>query len=204
MKKLLERIIGFLLECLGNAVAFGLFGAVLFLPFGILGAVVTWDPVGLLMIAGFGGILGILMGIGQVFVNRFSEQSSAREAEPTSLGNSLLEFYLGPLKPSWWGLVEFGQKIIEKDYSKQKPGRWKLGFVGAVVCMLFVGLLFGAVAMTSPSPPAPGLTPWILSLIGIAGIAGGALAHLRILDNKRVRRLGQTQRDSQPAPQSPR
>ena len=26
------------------------------------------------------------------------------------LGKSLLAFYLAPLKPSWWGLLELGQR----------------------------------------------------------------------------------------------
>ena len=40
------------------------------------------------------------------------------------------------------------------------PLAWLLA---AVACMLLMGCLFGAVAMTSPMSAAPGFTPWFLA-----------------------------------------
>jgi hypothetical protein len=69
--------------------------------------------------------------------------------------------------------MEIGQTIVEKDYAKQRSGRWKRGLVGSVACMLLMGFLFGAAALSEPTPPKPGFMPWLFALFGIAGVAGG-------------------------------
>ena len=173
MRQLTPRISAFLSECLVNAVCYGLILALFFLPIGIIFGVVSRNPIDMLGITFLGGFLGILMGIGQVFIDRFSEKSLDEKRKPEDPGKVLFDFYFGSLKSPWWNLLELGQKILEKDDSRQRPGRAGRGLIGAVACMILITLLFGCVALTSTRGPAPGFAIYFLALLAMAGIAGG-------------------------------
>jgi len=186
MKRAVFHIGKFALECVLFAVLFGVGGAILFLPFGILVAVsdiargktFNW---GVWLVPSFlGTIIGGVWGVGQVFVDRFSDPLRPKEVNPP-LGRSLADFYLGSLKPTWWSVIDAGSILANKDWSKQRPGRWNRAVVGAVACMLLMGFLVGAIALG----PKGGSTKVADSakfafafLVGFAGLIGGVLGAL--------------------------
>lgn len=167
----MRLITSFLLECLGYAIGYGFIGVLLFLPYGILGLVLTGDPTGTLFFAGIGYVIGAPIGIGEVFAKRFSPQPPREPPDGKTLFRMLLGFYLGPLLPPWWRVVVAGRMLAEKDFSRQQPGRWKRAVVGALACILLMSFLNLAVDMPADIPV------WLLTL-GIGAVLGGVAGAL--------------------------
>jgi hypothetical protein len=147
--------------------------ALFFLPFGILFALVTKDLSVLYMIPCLGGILGSLMGIGQVIIEQFSDGEPDPHEESRLTWGLLADFYLGAFSPSWMKIIDAMGWVAHKDFSEQEPGRWKRGLIAAAACALIPPFLIGCVARVSHRPPAPGLFPVLLMLSLIFGLGGG-------------------------------
>jgi hypothetical protein len=175
MSRLIRAISMFCMDCLGRALLFGLMGSLLFLPFGIVVCIAQGDPTRLVVITGFGGLVGVLLGVGQVLIDRFSEQPPKPE-EPISK-KSLLGFYAGSLVP-WLQVIELGRAILRKDFGRQKPGRAKRALVAGVGCMIIVGLLmFVVTTVTSAALNESALLALVMA--GVGGAIAGALTDSR-------------------------
>jgi hypothetical protein len=201
MEKFARWIAGLCLELVCATVVFAIVVAMLFVPFGILFALVTKELSGLYMIPCLGGILGSLMGIGQVIIDRFSDGKSDPHEESRPTWGLLADFYLGAFSPSWMKVLEAIGWVANKDFSEQEPGRWKRGLIAAVACALIPPFLFGCVALTSPMPPAPGLFPALLILTLAFGLGGGIAGALSDSFAPRSRDLSRL--DGGPRPRRP-
>lgn len=163
-----------LLECCGKVVWYMLCSIILFLPYAMLGLVFGGEAAGALFIVCFAALVGALLGICQFLVGRFSEQLPVT-GKPTSLANDLLWFYLSPLLP-WWGqLTHLIWVIATKDYSRQKPGRWKRGLVVAAWSMLVIGLL---VVVTERMTSSPTDAMFLIVILGMSATLGGVAGAL--------------------------
>lgn len=163
----MRAIASCLLECLGYAIGCGIIVALLFLPYGIFGLVITRDPTGTLVFAGLGFVIGVPIGIGEVFSRRFSPRPPLEPPDGKRLFLMLLGFYLGPFLSPWWRVVEVGWILVEKDFSRQQPGRWKRAVVGALAGMVPMTLM-NAMTVTTPSE-----YPWWLLTLGFGAVLGG-------------------------------
>lgn len=172
-----RAVAGFLGNCLEGAIGYGLAVGLLFVPFGALVGLLTRDPWAIPMIALCGGVLGGMLGVGEVIIDRFSQRPKV-DSGGAGLGRTLLGIYAGPLLPSWLGLLEAGHELITRDHSQARPGRWKRGLIGGATLMVLMGLVVGAAVLTSPIDPAPGWGSAVVVLIAVAGLIGGVAGAL--------------------------
>ena len=173
MKKLARRIARFCLEYVGAMVVFAIVVALFFVPFGVLFALGTKELSALYMIPCLGGIIGSLMGIGQVIIDQFSDEEPDSHEDSRTTWGLLADFSLRASSPWWMKVINAMGWVAHKDFSEQEPGRWKRGLIAAAACALIPPFLSGCVALVSPMPPAPGLFPALLMLSLVFGLGGG-------------------------------
>jgi hypothetical protein len=180
MGKAVLAILHFLARCVLYSAIGAIVCGVLFLPFGLLGWILTQDVAIVLFPSGFGGLLGALLGIGQVFIEHFSERPPEQEQAGENLAGNLAGFYLGPLKPNWLAVFDIVRWFATKEFTKQKPGRWKRALIGAIGLSLVAGLLIGLVALSSAArgSDAPSLGALAAMLVGPAAVIGAVLGAL--------------------------
>ena len=153
-----RRISVFCLEWVGAMVVFAIVVAV-FVPFGILFALVTKELSPLYMIPCLGGIIGSLMGIGQVIIDRFSDGEPDPHEESRPTWGQLADFYPGAFSPWWMKVVDAIGWVAHKDFSEQEPGRWKRGLIAAAACAPHPALPDWLCRLDEPHASRPGLFP---------------------------------------------
>lgn len=180
MGKAVLAILQFLARCVLYSAIGAIVGGVLFLPFGLLGWILTKEVAAVLFPSGFGGLLGTGFGIGQVFIEYFSERPPEQERAGGNLAGNLAEFYLGPLKPDWLVVFDIARWFATTDFSKQKPGRWKRALIGAIGLSLIAAFLLGFAALNAPvrGPDAPLLGALAAMLVVPAAVIGAVVGAL--------------------------
>ena len=88
----------------------------------------------LYMVPCLGGIIGSLMGIGQVIIDQFSDEEPDPHEDPRPTWGLLADFYLGAFSPWWMKVINAMGWVAHKDFSEQEPGRWKRGLIAAAAC----------------------------------------------------------------------
>jgi hypothetical protein len=177
VRRILLAVLGFVLQCVLYAVLWAVIGAVMFLPFGLIGWFAGEGFEVILFASGFGAFVCALLGIGQVFIERFSEKPSEPEA---SAASTFAQFYLGPLLPSWLAFFDVAKWFVTRDPSKQRPGRWRRAFWGACALGLLALLPLVVVASTSQPRDPDDIPGWALGLmiVGPAALIGAAIGAL--------------------------
>jgi hypothetical protein len=177
MRKAVLALCGFLARCVLYCARGAIVGAVLFLPFGLVGWILTGEIAVLVFASGVGGLIGALLGIGQVFIEFFSERPPEKERAEESFAAKLAGFYLGPLKPDWLVIFDIARWFGTKDFSEQKPGRLKRALVGAIGFSLVAALLIGLVALNFPGRDLS-LGALVVMFVVPAGVIGAVLGAL--------------------------
>jgi hypothetical protein len=178
-----RAILRFLTQCVLDGGIGVIVGGAMSLPFGLMGWILTKEVIYLAIAGFFGGLIGGLHGIGQVLVEYFSEQAAEPDQSEENTGWELVSaFYLRPLLGLLLGPVyrclevfEIAKWFATKDFSKQKPGRWKRAVIGAIAMWLFAGFLAFLSVWSSPGPVPEELPLAAAAIVSLTFAAMGAV-----------------------------
>ena len=104
--------------------------AVLFVPFGVVAAMVAWDASFLLGIPLIGAFIGLLINGGSTFEAWFSEARPSGETSAEAAPDGMLHAWARMFQPRSVTLLQGLHGLLTHDYSQGRPGRWKRAAVG--------------------------------------------------------------------------
>lgn len=164
-ERVVPRVIRFLVRCGLRGLLWGLVGAVAagaFFGCAEYGATrpIAPDPLrGAMFGSVLGFVIGFLFGIGNVFIQTFSDPNAAAIGRSDDAVDVAAEF-VEPVLPDGAGLVMSAFIWLTRtDFSKQRPNRWKRALAGAL-CGVAIGAMLATVGYLVTTPTPHSLTLW--------------------------------------------
>jgi len=151
--------------------------AVLFVPFGVVAAMVAWDASFLLGIPLIGAFIGLLINGGSTFEAWFSEARPSGETSAEAAPDGMLHAWARMFQPRSVTLLQGLHGLLTHDYSQGRPGRWKRAAVGGLA-----GTVFGVFLWWCLSRTLPRVEPSVATQLGFilfpaaAGVVIGVLS----------------------------